>query len=52
MSMYGPENVEGGQILIENLSRSVWEAQQDPPEESDSEEKESNDGAGSGGNGS
>ena len=55
MSKYGPENVEGGQILIENLSRSVWEAQQDPPEESDSEEKEekeSNDGAGSGGNGS
>ncbi len=43
LSKYGPENVEEGQILIENLSRTVWEAQQD-----DSDESGSDDGSGEG----
>jgi beta-lactamase class A len=49
MSKYGPENVEEGQILIENLSRSVWEAQQDAPEENGSDDEGGSDGNGSGG---
>jgi beta-lactamase class A len=45
LSKYGPENVEEGQILIENLSRTVWEAQQDDPDKSGSEEDGSDDGS-------
>ena len=49
MSKYGSENVDDGQILIENLSRSVWEAQQNEPDESGSDENGSDEnGSGDG----
>jgi len=44
LSKYGPQNPDQGRLLIEDISRTVWEAQQDSPEESASDEKGSDEG--------
>jgi beta-lactamase class A len=37
LSKYGSQNVDEGRLLIEKISRTIWEAQQDPPEENGSD---------------
>jgi beta-lactamase class A len=44
LTKYGPQNPDQGRLLIEDISRTVWEAQQDPPEENASDEKGSDEG--------
>jgi beta-lactamase class A len=41
LSKYGPQNPDQGRLLIEEISRTVWQAQQDAPEGNVSEEDSS-----------
>jgi beta-lactamase class A len=44
LSKYGPQNPDQGRLLIEKISRTVWEAQQDNPAENLSGENGSDEG--------
>ncbi len=46
LSKYGTQSTDQGRLLIEEISRTIWEAQQDPPEENGSG-KNGSDGSGS-----
>jgi beta-lactamase class A len=39
LSKYGTQSTDQGRLLIEEISRTIWEAQQDAPEENSSDEK-------------
>jgi beta-lactamase class A len=38
LSKYGTQSTDQGRLLIEEISRTIWEAQQDPPDENGSDE--------------